>query len=236
MKRAFTRSLLGLALAALTVATPALADRDVRGGGRHDRGHEFRSPHWVFDDRFHHDHYYPRVGYSLAILPPGYLDIRYRDRHFYFDAGVWFVRSGAGYVVAMPPAGVVVPILPPAYTTVWIGGVPYYYANRIYYTTAPDGYVTVAPPAGDEDAAVAPPPPPTPSSSRPVAPASDLLFITPLNRQSGAQMSKDRAQCSYWASGKSGYDPAASPADDPRRGDYLRDVASCLESRGYAIK
>jgi hypothetical protein len=43
-------------------------------------------------------------------------------------------------------------------------------------------------------------------------------------------------ECSYWAIGKTGYDPSRSPADDARRGDYLRAVSGCLESRGYSVK
>lgn len=224
------RPLTGLVLISLLGMSSAYADRD------HGRHPGFRDPHWTFDSRFHHDHYYPRVGYTLSILPPGYMDIRYRDRHFFFNAGVWFVQQGPRYVVVTPPVGVVVPALPPAVTTVWIGSTPYYYANGIYYAPAPGGYTTVAQPAGYESAVTTPPPPPPNEPARSVAPANDLLFIYPKKNQSEARITSDRMECSSQATSQTGYDPNRATLDDPGRGDYLRAVSSCLENRGYGVK
>jgi hypothetical protein len=121
-------------LIALLAAVPLFAHAEGRGHER-EREHEhehYRTPHVEFDDRFHHDHYYPRVGYDVAALP-------------------------AGYIVTRPPVGIVVPVLPPAYSTVYVGGAPYYYANDVYYTQAPGGYAVAQPPA-DAQIAEAPPP------------------------------------------------------------------------------
>jgi Family of unknown function (DUF6515) len=109
----------------------------------------FHTPHWVFDDRFHHDHFYPALGYSVAALPAGNLALNFRGGRFWFHSGVWFQQSGAGFVVVRPPVGIVVPVLPPAYATVWVGGAPYYYANDVYYSAAPGGYVVADPPAAE---------------------------------------------------------------------------------------
>lgn len=234
--RKLIRLLFGFALIALCAATTAHADRDDRFRGP-PHGPIFRDPHWVLDSRFHHDHYYPRVGYALSVLPPGYLSVLYHDRHFFFNAGVWFVQEGPSYVVVAPPAGVVIPALPPAFTTIWIGGTPYYYANGIYYAPTSGGYVTVAPPQGYEDASTTPPPlDPTAATARSMPPANDLLFVYPKKKQSDAKIASDRVQCTKWATGQTGYDPEHAAVDDTRRGDYLRAVSSCLEDRGYTVK
>ena len=137
---------------------------------RHEVAAPYRAPHWIYDNRYHHSHYYPAIGYSVAALPPGYITLSFGNRRFFFHGGVWFSPSTAGFAVVRPPVGIIVPVLPPAYTAVWIGGVPYYYANDIYYTTAPGGYAVAAPPAGatyTEAPAAAPPqaaPPAAPST------------------------------------------------------------------------
>src|SRR5439155_9568778 len=112
-------------------------------------------PHMRFDDRFHHNHFYPQLGFALAALPLGYLAVQGFDGPYFFDAGVWYRHTGPSYVVVQPPLGLVVPVLPPDYTTVWAGAAPYYYANDVYYAAAPGGYAVVQPPAA---ASVAPPP------------------------------------------------------------------------------
>jgi hypothetical protein len=106
----------------------------------------FRTEHWVFDDRYHHNHYYPVPGYAVRALPAGHLVIAHGPNRFYYQAGVWWRPGPAGFVVVRPPIGLVIPVLPPAYTTVWIGGAPYYYANDVYYASAPGGYVVAEPP------------------------------------------------------------------------------------------
>jgi hypothetical protein len=239
------RALFNLVLMTMFAASAAYADHDARPGLHHAArparsaghgGQVFRDPHWVLDSRFHHDLYYPRVGYALSILPPGYLDIGFHNRHFFFNAGVWFVREGPRYVVAVPPAGVIIPVLPPAFTTIWIGSSPYYYANGIYYAPVNGGYVTVVQPPGYEQATVMPPPPAKPAANPSMAPANDLVFIYPRRNQSEAKMTSDRTECSNWASGKTGYDPNQPAMDESQRGDYLRAISSCLESRGYGVK
>jgi hypothetical protein len=151
-------------MAGLVLATPALAQRHERQR-EHEREH-FRTPHWVFDDRFHHNHYYPAPGYAIAALPGGALTISFRGGRYFYRSGVWFTLGGPGYVVARPPVGIVVPVLPPAYTTVYMGGVPYYYANDVYYAAGPGGYVVAQPPM-DPSAAAAPAQPPVAAPAAP---------------------------------------------------------------------
>jgi len=126
----------------------------------------YRTKHWVFDNRFHHDHYYPRIGYRVGVLPAGYVVVKYRTGPFYYSAGVWYRPTGPGFVVVAPPLGIVVPILPPAYATIYAGGVPYYYANEVYYQQVPDGYTVVNAPANYTEA------PPAPAAQAPQPPGS----------------------------------------------------------------
>jgi hypothetical protein len=160
-------ALFGASFAALLAGTLALApgaaaqphderrDEPRRGFERRDVHEPYRTPHFQFDDRFHHDHFYPALGYSVGVLPPGNLALGFRGGRYFFHGGVWYQPVGAGFAVVRPPFGIVVPVLPPAYATVWAGGVPYYYANDIYYASAPGGYAVVPPPP---DPTVAPPP------------------------------------------------------------------------------
>lgn len=162
-----TRSwILGFACAAVaavaldTGSADAQERRERREPERAETHGRFHSPHWVFDERYGHRHYYPSVGYAVPGLPAGNIAVTFGRGRFFFSAGVWFQAAGAGFVVVRPPAGIVVPVLPPAYTVVWSGGVPYYYANDVYYAAAPAGigYVVMAPP---EAAAATPAPAPT---------------------------------------------------------------------------
>jgi uncharacterized protein DUF6515 len=160
LRIAFRIAFLGVAL---LLVSQAHAQRR-----EHER-ERFNTPHWVFDDRFHHNHYYPAPGYSIAALPPGNLAVSFASRRFWFQSGVWFERVGPNYVVVRPPPGILVPVLPPTSTTVWVAGIPYYYANDVYYAAAPGGYVVTNPPMAAE-AGPSPGAPPGPQASAPQPP------------------------------------------------------------------
>jgi len=53
----------------------------------------FHTPHWVFDDRFHPDHFYPALGYSVAVLPAGNVAVHFGGGRFWFHSGVWFQQG-----------------------------------------------------------------------------------------------------------------------------------------------
>jgi hypothetical protein len=159
----------GIVALSLGLLLTGTANAQERRERRHEMGEPYRAPHWIYDDRYHHSHYYPAIGYSVATLPPGYITLGFGNRRFFFHGGVWFAPSTGGFAVVRPPVGVIVPTLPPAYTAVWIAGVPYYYANDIYYTAAPGGYVVAAPPAGT-GYTEAPAAPPIPQAAPPAAP------------------------------------------------------------------
>ncbi|CAN5299370.1 DUF6515 family protein [soil metagenome] len=195
----------------------------------------------VLDARYHHDHYYPRPGYTVGVLPGGAVAVGWRGGNYYYHGGVWFRPYGRSYIVAAPPPGIFVPLLPPAYSTVWLGGSPYYYANGVYYANAgAQGYTVVAPPPGAEDAeppiAQAPPPPayqppppqPAPPPPQPRRAASVEPIVYPRNGQSPQQTEADRADCNAWAN--------TQPRATSDISVFQRGFAACLDGRGYTVR
>jgi outer membrane lipoprotein SlyB len=90
-------------------------------------------------------------------------------------------------------------------------------------------YTPPPPPSG-----MAPPPPMT--APPPVAIASDELFVYPKGGQSAEQTATDRRECASWATKQTGFEPTKDAPNDPRRGDYNRASAACLESHGYTVR
>jgi Family of unknown function (DUF6515) len=128
----------------------------------HPEPGRFQTPHWTYDERFHHDRFYPAPGYAVGGLPPGHVAVPFRGERYFFHGGVWYRQFGPNFTVIVPPIGIVLPMLPPSYVTVWAAGVPYYYANDVYYTQVPGGYEVVAPPTG---LTTSPPPGPAPQGA-----------------------------------------------------------------------
>ncbi|MFG6467983.1 DUF6515 family protein [Roseateles sp. BYS87W] len=178
----------------------------------------------VFDNRYHHDHYYPAPGYVAPVVPYGAVIVGSGPSRYWFHGGVWYQPYGPRYRVVLPPVGVVIPLLPPAYVTVTFGGVPYYYANGVYYRAVPEGYMVATPPP---DAAPAPaqvlvqqaPPPPAPKAE-PV--------IYPRNGQSAEQLETDRRECNRWAT--------TQPSAQADASVFNRAVEACMDGRGYTLK
>jgi hypothetical protein len=143
--------------AAAAVATALIAPLMAGTAQAQERRYE-RNPHWVYDSRFHHNHYYPAAGYAVTVLPSGNVGIAFRGGRYFYHSGVWFRPGGSGYVVVRPPVGIAVAALPVGYATVWSRGVPYYYANDVYYMQGPGGYVVAeAPPDAMAPEQVPPP-------------------------------------------------------------------------------
>ena len=161
-------------LVAATLSSAALAQAQERRAVREHERERFATPHWVYDDRFHHNRYYPARGYAIDVLPPGNIAVTFRGGQFWFHSGVWYQHVGPRYVVVQPPVGVLVPALPPGYTVVYYGGVPYYYANDVYYAQQPTGYEVVAPPAAAPQAP--PPAAPQPPAGSPGAQAPAVWY------------------------------------------------------------
>ncbi len=219
--------------AVLMATTGATALADEHGDRHHEGGrpHDGR-PNMRFDARYHHDHYYPQRGFSVAVLPPRPYVVPYRGGRYFYSGGVWYRPYGRSYVVIDAPFGAVVPVLPPAYATLTFGGQPYYYANGVYYAPGPQGYTVVAPPPGAEAdpgayqegaMARAPEPMPPQQSSSPPEP-----IVYPRNGQPPQQVDADRADCNRWA--------GQQPRADSDVTVFQRGFAACLEGRGYTVR
>jgi hypothetical protein len=165
------KSIYVLAVVAALACAGAAQAQDRRVVREHER-ERYQTEHWVLDNRFHHDHYYPATGYAVAALPAGHIAVRFRGEPFWFHSGVWFHQVGPRFVVVRPPLGIIVPVLPPAYATVYFGDIPYYYANDVYYAQRPDGYEVVAPPVN----AATPPPPGVPVAAAPAPQTSGSWY------------------------------------------------------------
>ena len=175
----------------------------------------------VFDNRYHHDHYYPAPGYVAPYVPHGAVVVGAGPGRYWFHGGVWYQPWGPRYRVVLPPVGLVIPLLPPSYVTVTIGGLPYYYANGVYYRAVPEGYVVAAPPPEATTAAqVQPAPPPPPPKADPI--------IYPRNGQSNEQLESDRRECNRWATTQPNAQADASV--------FNRAVEACMDGRGYTMK
>jgi hypothetical protein len=54
------------------LATAALIGPLTPGTAQAQERHRYeRNSHWVYDTRFHHNHYYPAAGYAVTVLPGG---------------------------------------------------------------------------------------------------------------------------------------------------------------------
>jgi hypothetical protein len=208
MKPALLAAGLLCSLSMLAAAPAQAQHRGERGG-----------PSLHFDARYHHDHYYPRVGYYVGAVPSGSVSIAFHGGSYFYHGGVWFRPYGPRFVVVAPPFGIVVPLLPPAYTTLWIGGAPYYYANGVYYATDPGGYRVVQPPEGADNAKPAPVQSPRP--------APDPILY-PRNGQSPEQTENDRRECNRWAT--------TQPDAMNDASVFKRAVEACMDGRGYTVR
>lgn len=190
----------------------------------------------VFDHRYHHDHYYPRRGAFVSVVPRAAVSVHFGGHPYYFHEGIWYRHYGPRFTVIAPPIGLVAPVLPPFYSTVWVRGIPYYYANDTYYVWEAQrrGYVVTRLP---EDAEAI-----TQPASAETSRINDQLFTYPKNGQSEQQQATDRFECHSWAANQTQYDPSqvdANASTNERQGkhaDYTRAMTACLEGRGYSVK
>ena len=231
MKRKMIKTCLLLFTLLAILSSSVYADRDNRWDRKDHRNRQnLPGPEMRMDNRYQHNHYYPREGRFVNTLPERRRPIRYRNRDYFYFGGVWYLPSGPGFSIVRPPIGIMVPILPPFYTTIWLGGIPYYYANDTYYTWRPDlnAYQVTAPP--EEQTQSAP------------AYLADEIFIYPKQGQSEQQQADDRYACHRWGVEQSKYDPTQPPeglsvdALSQQRETYQRAMKTCLEGKGYSVR
>ncbi len=75
-----------------------------------------------------------------------------------------------------------------------------------------------------------------------ISAGSDEVFVYPKHGQSSEQQATDRYECHSWAVQQTGFDPTQplGGVDEsqvtPKRTDYQRAEAACLDARGYSVK
>ncbi len=90
---------------AAVVCISSAYSQERRGGERREiRRERFHTDHWVFDQRFNHNHYYPQFGYSVPVLPAGHIALTFRGNPFFFHSGVWYRRGGGVDEASAPTA------------------------------------------------------------------------------------------------------------------------------------
>ncbi|MCC8425574.1 DUF6515 family protein [Mucilaginibacter sp. UR6-11] len=118
-------------------------------GGYGGRSYGYRYSPWsnrggyFYNRGFYRSAYYPRLGFSLSILPYGYYPFYWGDAQFYYYGGYFYQQNNDQYTVVEPPIGAAVNSLPANAQSITINGQQYYELNGVYYmpVTRDDGSV-----------------------------------------------------------------------------------------------
>jgi len=98
---------------------------------------------YYYNRGFYGNYYYPRLGFSLGVLPFGYYPFWWGDAQFYYSGGYFYQYNNDQYTVVEPPIGAAVNSLPSNAQAITINGQQYYEVNGVYYVpvTKDDGTV-----------------------------------------------------------------------------------------------
>lgn len=114
-------------------------------------GHSYYAYHPYY---YHPYHPYPYpafhpVGFFMATMAVTAVMVTVATQQYYYDQGVYYVKSNNGYTVVQAPVGATVTTIPPGSQTVVINETTnnYYYGGT-YYQKTPEGYTVVPPTAG----------------------------------------------------------------------------------------
>lgn len=143
MKRILFFFLTGLFAAFITIP---------QARAQHGRGRTVvvkRAPHSVVT-RQAHVHYsgMPRCGTTIHAVPTGAVSMRYRNRPYYYQNGIYYEQRAGAYAIVRPVRGLRIAILPMGYRTIVLGPRNYFYYYGTYYQPSGSGYVVVRPPVG----------------------------------------------------------------------------------------
>lgn len=98
---------------------------------------------YYFNRGFYSSLYYPRLGFSIGVLPYGYYPFYWGGSQFYLSGGYFYQYNNNQYTVVEPPLGAAVANLPDGAESIVIDGEQYYELNGVYYlpVTRDDGSV-----------------------------------------------------------------------------------------------
>ncbi len=82
---------------------------------------------------FYNQYYYPRLGFSIGVLPYGYYPFYWGGYPYYYSNGFYYQQQNNQYTVVEPPVGAEVNALPDNAEAITIDGVQYYESNGVYY-------------------------------------------------------------------------------------------------------
>ncbi|TFF40366.1 hypothetical protein E2R66_03715 [Mucilaginibacter psychrotolerans] len=90
---------------------------------------------------YYNSYYFPRIGFSIGVLPFGYYPFYWGDYQYYYSDGLYYRQFDNQYTVVEPPVGAQVNALPSGAEAITINGEQYYEANGVYYraVTRDDG-------------------------------------------------------------------------------------------------
>ncbi len=118
-------------------------------GRSYSYGGSYRYSPWAhrggyyYNRGFYSSAYYPRLGFSIGILPYGYYPFYWGNDRFYYSGGYFYQYDNNQYTVVEPPIGAAVNSLPSNAQAITINGQQFYEANGVYYTpiTKDDGTI-----------------------------------------------------------------------------------------------
>lgn len=98
---------------------------------------------YYFNRGFYSSLYYPRLGFSIGVLPYGYYPFYWGGAQFYMSDGYFYQYNNNQYTVVEPPLGAALTQLPEGAESIVINGEQYYELNGVYYqaVTKDDGSV-----------------------------------------------------------------------------------------------
>jgi len=97
--------------------------------------------YYHYNRGYYRSYYYPRLGFSIGVLPYGYYPFFYADYQYYYSDGLFYQYDNNEYTVVEPPIGAEVKELPEKAQSIVINGQQYYELNGVYYqpVTKDDG-------------------------------------------------------------------------------------------------
>jgi hypothetical protein len=112
-------------------------------GNRNYYGPWAGSRGYYFNRGYYSRLYYPRLGFSLGVLPYGYYPFYWGDSQYYLSGGYFYQYNNNQYTVVEPPLGAAITNLPEGAESIVINGEQYYELNGVYYlpVTRDDGSV-----------------------------------------------------------------------------------------------
>lgn len=96
---------------------------------------------YYYHGGFYGRYYAPRLGFSIGVLPYGYIPFWWGSDQYFYSGGYFYNYDNDQYTVVEPPLGAEIAQLPSGAQSIVIDGQQYYELNGVYYlpVTKDDG-------------------------------------------------------------------------------------------------